>query len=52
MFYPKFIYMLLPWVYLLVGMLVISNIDDPIAFASGGLFCASGMLVLRWRYIW
>lgn len=46
---PAFIYELLPYLYILAGILAVVNLPGRMGALSGVLFLAAGLLVFKWR---
>lgn len=46
---PEFIYELLPYIYILVGILAMVKIPGALGVLSGLLLLAAGLLVFKWR---
>lgn len=46
---PDFIYELLPYCYILVGILAMIKISGQLGMLSGGMLLAAGLLVFKWR---
>jgi uncharacterized protein YjeT (DUF2065 family) len=47
--FPNWIYRMLPFVYVVVGLAVVVKMDSTIAVASGVLLVIAGLLVLKMR---
>lgn len=47
--FPELVYRSLPWIYVVVGALVMLSIESFIGFVSGLLMVSAGVLVFLWR---